>query len=279
MPTPAKSNTYVQHNNPELLNPETFTRNWYDYRDAQIFNWMTSNPYSEVRHFVPQGYQNLDDGWFIFKYNPFTQMNNGFLLNLAKKYRDDKISSMREYLPEQAIRMPEIRKAMLDKYSLWNNRNNVSDDDLISGFKNTHIYFPEHNTVVYGSPEIMNNGPIKMRVHGEALEHQNNSSWDSPIPYGGMIKLEWNPGIDHTMDRRDLPNEVKSRLMQLRYENRLDPTHKYSIDEIRQMRLDPKFKDFDILNRYNDETVLDLLNIVAQNNHKNPYKVESRVRV
>ena len=55
--------------------------------------------------------------------------------------------------------------------------------------------------------------------------------------------------------------------MKLRYANKLDPAHKYTMEEIKQMRLDPAFKDFDIFKRYDDETIFRLLNEVASNNY------------
>lgn len=44
------------------------------------------------------------------------------------------------------------------------------------------------------------------------------------------------------------------------------------------MRKDPNFKDHFIFNRYDDETILNLLNNVAQNTN-NPYSDPNRARV
>ena len=65
--------------------------------------------------------------------------------------------------------------------------------------------------------------------------------------------------------------------MEIRFNNKLDPTHKYNIFEIRNMRKDPNFKDSRIFERYNDETILGLLNNVAQNTN-NPYSDPNRIR-
>jgi hypothetical protein len=54
--------------------------------------------------------------------------------------------------------------------------------------------------------------------------------------------------------------------MQMRFDNKLDPKHEYSDEEIESMRNDPNFKDYKIFERYNNEYIKFLLNDVAQNN-------------
>jgi hypothetical protein len=60
---------------------------------------------------------------------------------------------------------------------------------------------------------------------------------------------------------KDSANEIYSRLMQFRYLNKLDPTKKYSVEDIKKWR--EKYDDTDIVNRYTDEYLLHLLNNVA----------------
>jgi mannitol-1-phosphate/altronate dehydrogenase len=52
----------------------------------------------------------------------------------------------------------------------------------------------------------------------------------------------------------------------MRFDNKLDPKHEYSDEEIENMRNDPNFKDYKIFERYNNEYIKFLLNDVAQNN-------------
>jgi hypothetical protein len=54
--------------------------------------------------------------------------------------------------------------------------------------------------------------------------------------------------------------------MQMRYNNQLDPNHKYTLDEIENMRNDPTFIDEHIFDRYTNKYIEYLLNDVAQNN-------------
>ncbi len=63
----------------------------------------------------------------------------------------------------------------------------------------------------------------------------------------------------------DDPKEVYSRLMEFRYKNRLDPKKKYNKKDIEKFRRDDSLKDVQ-LDDYDDNTLLILLNDVAQNN-------------
>lgn len=60
---------------------------------------------------------------------------------------------------------------------------------------------------------------------------------------------------------KDSADEIYSRLMQFRYLNKLDPKKKYTIEDIKKWR--ERYNDTDIINRYNDEYLLHLLNNVA----------------
>lgn len=66
--------------------------------------------------------------------------------------------------------------------------------------------------------------------------------------------------------------------MQMRFDNKLDPEHTYTEQEIENMRKSPSFIDHEILGPYDNNTVLKLLNEVAQNNFSNPYKDPNRIR-
>jgi len=61
----------------------------------------------------------------------------------------------------------------------------------------------------------------------------------------------------------DSPSEIYSRLMELRQMNGLDPKKVYTADDVRELR--KSGKDADILNRYTDDVILELLNNIASN--------------
>lgn len=62
------------------------------------------------------------------------------------------------------------------------------------------------------------------------------------------------------------PSEVQSRLMEFRKLNNLDPTKVYGIPDVREWRRTGK--DADLLNIFDDDTVLELINTVAHTPNK-----------
>lgn len=62
------------------------------------------------------------------------------------------------------------------------------------------------------------------------------------------------------------PSEVQSRLMEFRKLNNLDPTKVYGIPNVREWRRTGK--DADLLNTFDDDTVLELINTVAHTSNK-----------
>jgi hypothetical protein len=96
-----------------------------------------------------------------------------------------------------------------------------------------------------------------------------------------VLRPEINPDAYY-----DNPDEIKSRLMEFRQYNQIDPLHVFTIEEIPELRkkavhifdtstetpegnfiyrkrFPNEIIDFDILNRYNDEAILKLFNEVA----------------
>ena len=65
----------------------------------------------------------------------------------------------------------------------------------------------------------------------------------------------------------DKGDEVYSRLMQLREANGIDPNQIWDKESLNEFK--ENAKDFNIMNRYDDDTVLDLFNNVAANNADN----------
>ena len=57
--------------------------------------------------------------------------------------------------------------------------------------------------------------------------------------------------------------------MEIRFMNKLDPNHVFTEDEVNSFKENPNFIDYNILNRYDTETVVRLLNEVAINNQNN----------
>lgn len=66
----------------------------------------------------------------------------------------------------------------------------------------------------------------------------------------------------------DNPNEVYSRMMQFRYDNKLKPQDVITKEQIEKWKNDDSIIDQDFIGRYSTNTIEDLLNTVAQNNTK-----------
>lgn len=76
-------------------------------------------------------------------------------------------------------------------------------------------------------------------------------------------------GFNDNSPYLDLPTEIYSRLTELRKHYNIDPNKTWDIDEIKKMRknVSKGSKGFNILNNYDDDTVLRLFNEVAQNDN------------
>ena len=73
----------------------------------------------------------------------------------------------------------------------------------------------------------------------------------------------------------DSDSEIYSRLMQFRYDNKLNPKKKYTIEDIQKMRQNNTIKDSNLLNRYKDEYIQRLLNDVATIDKENVIRAEN----
>ena len=77
---------------------------------------------------------------------------------------------------------------------------------------------------------------------------------------GDFLKLKDSGEYDIYLD---VPEEVYSRLMNIRITNKLDPKKRWTLDDINRLKRDLNTKDDNILNRYTDESLLQLFNDVA----------------
>lgn len=123
---------------------------------------------------------------------------------------------------------------------------------------------PGQNSMIYVKPGGGQRGDQSTLVH--ELAHslgRSQFNWLTKPQereiYGIMGSAKFLKGRDDSYI--DSPREIYSRLMEFRYNNKLDPKKEYSVEEVRKMR--ESAKDADIFNRYDDETIRDLLNKVA----------------
>ena len=133
-------------------------------------------------------------------------------------------------------------------------------------------YFPNTHTIIY-----KDNSPT-VRVH--ELTHSlniapNNSKnlfqtkYNKPQNQAIKSRLQLKEGVQGSR-YWDNPEEVYSRLMQIRHDAGLDPNKKLDIEDINSIRKDKVIKNNPHLNeyfmdRYSDDSLLKIFNEVAQN--------------
>lgn len=63
----------------------------------------------------------------------------------------------------------------------------------------------------------------------------------------------------------DNDSEIYARLMQFRKDNNLNPNQVWTKDQIKALKKNSNIKDYDLLNRYDDDFIIYLFNEIAQN--------------
>ena len=234
--------------NESFKDPFEFQKEWLKYRksqiDKQIKFWgdwgiKDTNP-DEVLNRINSNIDKLE-------FYPFgSQQHREYLENEANRY-----NTTPETI-ELVDKLQDLQGISLDNYVIYN----PDAHDLQS-------------TIVH---EIQHGSRLnKMGTIRTEWKHKGPFLYESDRPYIQILK----DGVDYD-NYLDDSDEIYSRLMQMRYRNKLDPTHKYTIDEVKAMRNDKNFKSKYIFDRYTDEFILRLLNDIAKNNidNNNEYDIK-----
>lgn len=255
---------YIQTNQADLSDVETFNRNWYKYRDTQLANAIKDNydaKYTEGLNFLQKGFPNWTDQTKV--------------ANAARNYINKKLDTVTEFDSREALKDLKTRSWLEDEYyNIFPNKKPnieligppkpVSDSDLkfIIEFLYNGVYNPKTHSIVYNKGLEKSSTKVHERAHASVpmIKGVSRSPLLAPI-----LKVQLMDTVKADPTYYDAVDEIYARLMQLRFANNLDPTHTYTLDEVKAMRNDSKFKDYGIFNRYTDESILLLLNEVAQN--------------
>lgn len=119
------------------------------------------------------------------------------------------------------------------------------------------VYHGDGN-IIYNE-EFLDNNPL------ETIIHERTHALNAHPQKFSIRNLNIQPLQEDKDEYWDNPNEIYSRLMEFRHANKLDPKKVYTIEDIKKFKEDSNVKDFEILNRYNEEDVLKLLNDIAYN--------------
>lgn len=236
---------YKKYEGDDLNNLETFNRNWYKYRDEQLYNEFYPYSYAESRL---RG--EIDFPFFKGKRG----VDKNTFVEGVKKHINNRLDSVDEWTVSDAIKDPVMRETLKRRFLRQvkvDNPDSLSDKDLkLMNYLQKGVYYSGSHQILYSDRYENSSTKIHERTH--AIK----------FPLGFGIRLL--PGVEKNR-YYDNSGEIRSRLMQMRFENYLDPTHKYNLHEIRNMRGDKEFKDFNIFERYDDNTIEFLLNKIANN--------------
>ena len=124
-------------------------------------------------------------------------------------------------------------------------------------------YSPKFHSIVY--PTIPN---TSTRVH-DKTHSLNAAPQRDTIERYSTYPFNENINPNKYLDDSD---EIYSRLMEFRFNNKLNPKEKYNAKDLRENK---DTKDYDLLERYNDDFINYLLNEVAQNNQQEDSSIQS----
>ena len=233
---------------------------------------------------------------------PSFLIRNSKIKENAKEIRDNYINSIKNYdefiIPFNGIEDPiykgfeNARVSDVGKKRALQHQNAIEDfigKELTTDANKalsmltvgaSGITLPGYNTIYY--PELS----LYKNIDNSTIIHERNHAGD----YGDsrMVDMIFYDDVDeygkkfHVGKKQqpylldgvkkskyyDDAKEIKSRLMEFRYNNNLNPTHTYTIDEIKEMRNNKDTKDEELFNRYNDEFIYHLLNDIAYNDKK-----------
>ena len=147
----------------------------------------------------------------------------------------------------------DIKNAMESRYSYRDKKTNIDDVKAILNYMEYGHFQPYHRHI-YLAPDANESTLIHEFAH--------TFSYPQRILISKNKKLKENIKKDYYLDNG---SEIYSRLMEFRKANNINPEHKYTEEDLKELK--ENAKDFNLLNRYTDDTILYLLNDIAKNNN------------
>ena len=147
----------------------------------------------------------------------------------------------------------DIKNAMESRYSYRDKKTNIDDVKASLNYIE-HGHFKPYHRHIYLAPDANESTLIHEFAH--------TFSYPQRILISKNKKLKENIKKD---DYLDSGSEIYSRLMEFRKANNINPEHKYTEEDLKELK--ENAKDFNLLNRYTDDTILYLLNDIAKNNN------------
>lgn len=160
----------------------------------------------------------------------------------------------------------EALDALKYKYEPWEQVQSISTNRL----SNIGGYY-DHSTHTVHLPYTIKHKNENGNILKEIDVSNIPSIYVHETAHGAFIEPEQSIQINRLLDPKyndsylDSPTEINSRLMQLRFQNGFNPNHIFTKEEVENLKQNPNVIDYDILNRYDSETIVNLLNEVASN--------------
>lgn len=218
---------------------------------------------------------NPGKGYWDWKVEAF--QGGGEIGNEERQYLHSWYTNRREYAKRH---MPAMLK-QLDDADIYIDPNSrirniystpitISNDKIKQASKDSGV--GEYGGYYHPNEGVVLPSDYKQWKDREPLLHELNhvvNTFNSSIFDQVNKVLEGKQIIDRGQEVNNYlttPSEVQSRLMEFRKLNNLDPTKVYGIPDVREWRRTGK--DADLLNTFDDDTVLELINTVAHTPNK-----------
>lgn len=266
------SNGYVQYNGSDLSDIETFNKNWLNYRNSQLANqgWKDESIKNKLNWFQRNFGASDKTVANLVREQLFSNLDNTKELSFSDALKDSQgryllTESMYADFPGER-KLHEVEVGPPKPIEDW--KLDYSFNGSVGG---TH--YPDFNTIIYN--DLYQNTPIKIHERDHAMFGKYNDKNIGLRIVENIFKQDFLDNVSDKWGYYDDPEEIRARLMQMRYNNQLDPKHKYTFEEIENMRNSPTFIDEHIFDRYTNKYIEYLLNDVAQNN-VNKSKIDYR---
>lgn len=253
---------YAQYNGSDLSDIETFNKNWLNYRNKQLAKqgWQDENIKNKLNWFQRNVGVSEKTIANLVREQLFSNLDNTKELSFSDALKDSQgryllTESMYADFPGER-KLHEVEIGPPKPVEDW--KLDYSFNDSVAG---TH--YPDFNTIIYN--DLYQNTSTKIHERDHAMFGKYDGKNIALKIVENIFKHEFLDNVVGKWGYYDEPGEIRARLMQMRYNNRLDPNHKYTLDEIENMRNDPTFIDEHIFDRYTNKYIEYLLNYVAQN--------------
>lgn len=274
-------NPYKTHNNPRLSDPDTFNEAFMEQRPEQVKRYLEEawRRYEKSTHeFSP----NLTPAPRR-PYPPYGNPNTG-------------VATPVERMRSRPNVVPELKKEDIFPPKPDPNKVNAKDSNSVADYLDQAAFGPVYSQIrVQGA--INSAGPngrsifeaLKAKLSnpnnlGAVQRHGNDTMTGFNDNSAGTKVHERhhaaNPGFQlgndlyidriweyfHPKDQEIVrylvsPVETEARIKQLQFDLKLDPKHKYSLEDVKQMRSKADFGKYN-LESYSDEDILDYINEV-----------------